>query len=80
MGFLRRYEGELREPLVGPQGSQVFQASGEGSVSLLSSHGSGIGPQDAFKKDSRDISRVEAGNPGFPRHVLVSSGSFSGCL
>ena len=51
-----------------------------GSGSLLSSHGRGIGPQDALKKDSQVLSRVVAGNPGFPRLVPVTSGSFSGCL
>ena len=51
-----------------------------GSGSLLSSHGRGIGPQDALKKESRVLSRVVAGNPGFPRLVPVTSGSFSGCL
>ena len=51
-----------------------------GSASLLSSHGRGIWPQDALKKDSRGLSRVAAGNPGFPRLVPVTSGSFSGCL
>ena len=50
-----------------------------GSGSLLSSHGRGIGPQDALK-DSRGLSRVAAGNPGFPRLVTVTSGSFSRCL
>ena len=46
-------------------------------MALLSSHGRGIGPQDALKKDSRGLSRVAAGNPGFPRLVPVISGSFS---
>ena len=30
-----------------------------GSASLLSSHGRGIGPQDALKKDSRGLSSVQ---------------------
>ena len=80
MGFLTRYNGELREPLVWPQGSQFSMRVARGSTSLLSSHGRGIGPQDALKKDPRGLSRVAAGNPGFPRLVLVTSGSFSGCL
>ena len=50
------------------------------SASLHSSHGRGIGLQDALKKDFPGLSRVGAGNPGFPRLVPVSSGSFSGCL
>ena len=51
-GFLRRYDGELREPLVWHQGSQVWMRQARGSASLLSSHGRGIGPQNALKKDS----------------------------
>ena len=51
-----------------------------GSASLLLSQGRGIGPQDGLKQDSRGLSRVAAGNPGFPLLVPVTSGSFSGCL
>ena len=32
---------------------------------------------DVLKKVSRGFSRVEAGNPGFPRLVQVTSGGFS---
>ena len=32
---------------------------------------------NAMKKDARGLSRVAAGNPGFPRLVPVTSGSFS---
>ena len=46
---------------------------------MLSSHGREIGTQDALK-ESRGLSQVAAGNPGFPRLVPVTSGSFSGCL
>ena len=35
---------------------------------------------NAMKKDARGLSRVAAGNPGVPRLVPVTSGSFSGCL
>ena len=52
MGFLTRYDGELREPLVRCQGSQVSMGVATGSASLLLSHGRGIGPQDTSKKDS----------------------------
>ena len=79
MGFLKRYDGELRETLFRRQGSQFSMCMAMGSGSLLSSHGRGIGPQDA-PKDSQGLSRVAAGNPGFPRPVPVTSGSFSGCL
>ena len=37
----------------------------------------GIWPRDVLKKVSRGLSRVEAGNPGFPRLVQVTSGGFS---
>ena len=80
VGFLMRYDGELRETLVWHQGSQVSMHVSRRSASLLSSHGRGIGPQDALKKDSRDLSRVAAENPLFPRLLPVTSGSFSGCL
>ena len=66
VGFLMRYNGELREPLVWCQGSQVSMRVARGNASLLSSHDRGIGPHDGLKKDSRCLSRVAAGNPGFP--------------
>ena len=49
-------------------------------MSLLSSHGRGIGPQEALKNDSQGLSPVAAGNPGFSRLVLVTSGSLTWCL
>ena len=76
VGFLTRYDGELREPLVWRQGSQVSMRVARGSASLLSSHGRGIGIQDALKEDFRGLSRVASGNPVFPRLVPVTSGSF----
>ena len=51
-----------------------------GSALLLLSHCRAIVPQDALKKVSRGLSRVAAGNPGFPRLVPVTSGSFSRSL
>ena len=80
MGFLTRFNRELREPLMWRHGSQVSIRVERGSTSLLSSHGMGIRPQDALKKDSRGLSRVGVGNPGFPRLVPLISWSFSGCL
>ena len=44
VGFLTRYDRELREPLVWRQGSQVSMRVSRGTASLLSSHGRGIGP------------------------------------
>ena len=78
VGFLTRYDGELREPLVRRQGSQVSMRVARGSASWLSSHGRGLGPRDAFKKDSRGLSRGAAGNPRFPRLLLGTLGNFQG--
>ena len=80
VGFLTRYDKELREPLVWCQGSQISIRVARGSVALLLSHGRGIGPQEASKKDSRSLSRVATGNHGFPQLVPVTSGSVSGSL
>ena len=71
------YDGEFRMPLVLAQGSRVSMRVARGSASLLSSPGRGIWPRDVLKKVSRGLSRVEAGNPGFPRLVQVTSGGFS---
>ena len=76
MGFLTRYDGELREPLVWRQGSQVSMRVARGNASLLSSHGRGIGLQDVLKEDFRGLSGVASGNPVFPPLVPVTSGSF----
>ena len=79
VGFLTRYDRELREPLVWCQGSQVSirVARGARHCSRVMVVESGL---NAMKKDARGLSRVAAGNPGFPRLVPVTSGSFSGCL
>ena len=39
VGFLTRYDEDLREPLLWSQGSQVSMCMARGSTSLLSSHG-----------------------------------------
>ena len=75
MLFLSSDDGELREPLVWPQGSPVSIRVARGSVALLSIHCRGIRPQDALKGEFRGLSRHSAGNPGFPRLVRVTSGS-----
>ena len=80
MGFPSSYDGELWEPLVWPQGSPVSIRVARGREAFLSSHGGGIGPQDALKGKSQGLSRVVAGDPGFPRLVMVTSGTFSWCL
>ena len=66
--------------LLGGTREVSFPACGEGSASLLWSHGRGIGHQETLKKDSPSLSRVTSGNSGFPRLVPVTSGSFSGSL
>ena len=60
--------------LVWHQGSQVSMRVARGNTSLLSSHGRGIGIQDALKEDFRGLSPVASGNPVFPRLVPVTSG------
>ena len=80
VGFLSSYNGESRAPLVWPQGSPVPIKVVSGSAALLSSHGREIGPQDELKGESQGLSQVVTGNPGFPRLVTVTSGSFSWCL
>ena len=80
VGFLSSNDGELREPLVWPQGRSISIRVVRGSTALLSSRGRGIGPQAALKGEYRGLSGVAAGNSGFPQHVTVTSGSFSGCL
>ena len=78
--FLTRCDGKLREPFMWRQGSQVSMRMARGSASLLSRYGKGIGPQDTLKQDSRCLSWVAAGNPGFRPLLPVTLGSFSGCL
>ena len=63
---------------VGRQGIRVSMRVERGSASLLPSHGRGIWPRDGLKKVSRGLSRVEAGNPGFPQLVQVTSGASHG--
>src|SRR5574337_545718 len=75
--ILTRCDGDVSETLLGGQGSRVSMRVARGSASLLSSHGRGTWPRDVLKKVSRGLSRLEAGNPGFPRLVQVTSGGFS---
>ena len=62
--FLSRYHGELREPLVLPQGSQVSIRVARASAGVLWSHIRGIRPQFAWKGESQGVSRVAAGSVG----------------
>ena len=59
---------------------QVSMRVARGSASWLSSHGRGLGPRDALKKDSRGLCRGAAGNPRFPRLLPGTLGNFPGCL
>ena len=79
-GFLPRHDEDFKEPLVRPQGSQVSMRVAMGSTSWLSSHGRGLGPRDALKKDSRGLSRAAAGKPRFPHLLPGTLGNFPGCL
>ena len=79
-GFLARQDEDLREPLVGCQGSQVSVRVVRGSASWLSSHGRGLGPPEALKKDTRGLSGVGAGKPRFPRLLPGTLGNFPWCL
>ena len=80
LGFLSSYDGEIREPLVLPQGSPVCLRVARGSTGFFSSHSRGIGPQFALKGESWGLSRFVGGNFGIPRVATVTSGSFSWCL
>ena len=79
-GFQRYTPGSSGSLSCGARELRSCMRVARGSGSLLWSHGRGIVPQDALKKDSRVLSRVAAGNPGFPGLLLVTSGSFAGCL
>ena len=80
MGFSSSYDGELREPLMWPQGSAVSIRVERGNEAFASSQGRVIGPQDTLKGEFQGLSRVASGNPGFLKLVMVTSGSFSWCL
>ena len=89
VGFLKLWRqcGVSHEVRWGYQGASTvapgktgLHAVGRGSTALLLSQGRGLGPQDPLKKDSLGLSWDVAGNPGFPRIVLVTLRSFSGCV
>ena len=61
-------------------GTSGLHACGQADRVIALESWEGLGPPDAYKKDSRGLSWVVAGNPGFPRLVSVTSGNFSGCL
>ena len=77
VGFLTRYDRELREPLVWCQGSQVSIRVVRGRTSLLSSHGSGIRAQHNEKGRSRSFSGCGRA-PEVPRHAGFPRGEHRG--
>ena len=89
LGFLSRYHGELREPLMLSQESQVSMGIVRASPRVLWSHGRVIRPHFAWKGESPCVSRVAAGSVGsleLPRgpegasHVVSGkSGILSSC-
>ena len=64
LGFLSRYHGELREPLMFTQESQVSMGIVRASPRVLWSHGRVIRPHFAWKGESPCVSRVAAGIVG----------------
>ena len=79
-GFLLSYDSELREALVWPQESPDSIRGVRRSEALFSCHSRGIDPQDALRGEYQGLSPIAARNPGLLRLVMVTSGSFSGCL
>ena len=89
MGFLelRRQCGVSHEVRWGAQGASHvvpgksdLHARGEGERVIFLQSWYRNRASRRVKKDSRGFSQVTAGNPGFPRLMPVTSGSFSGCL
>ena len=64
MGFLSRYQGELGEPLVLPQESQVSIRVVRASPGVLWSRGKGIRPHFTWKGESPCVSRVASWSVG----------------
>ena len=68
VGFLSSYDREFRKPLELPHRSPVSIRGARGITARR------------IEGESRSLSGVVAGNPGFPRLATVTSGSFSWCL
>ena len=64
MGFLSRYHGKLREPLVLPQESQVSIRVARASPGVFLNHGRVIRPHFTWKGESPCVPRVAAGSVG----------------
>ena len=87
MGFLdlRRHCGVSHDVRQGAQGaSRVapetsgLHACGQADRVIVLVSWEGLGPQDAFKKDSRGLSWVGEGNTYFPRPLPGTLGNFPG--
>ena len=63
------YYGELREPVMLPQGSPISIRVERGSWGLLSNHFRGIWPQDALKGEFQGLSRVVEGISSYAGEV-----------
>ena len=64
LGFLSRFQGELREPLVLPQESQVSIRVARASPGVFLNHGRVIRPHFTWKGESPCVPRVAAGSVG----------------
>ena len=87
MGFheLQRQCGVSHEVLRGAQGASHvalgksgLHACGQADRVIALESWEGLGPQDAFKKDSPGFSWVGAGNTRFPRPLPGTLGNFQG--
>ena len=75
--FVTLIQASLNSIQTGPAADPGGPVDPQAAPDTLPSHGRGLWPRDVLKKVSRGLSRVEAGNPGFPRLVQVTSGGFS---
>ena len=59
-------------------GNSGLHAHGKGERVIALESWEGLGPQEAFKKDSHGLSWVGAGNTHFPRPLQGTLGNFPG--
>ena len=63
MGFLLSYDGDLRDPLVLPQESQVFMRVARGLLGFFSSKCQGLSPHFELRPISTEASREKSHLP-----------------
>ena len=80
MGFLSSYNGQFREALLWPLGKSSLLSSCEVGRSIALESRQGNQTSRHIEGEILKSLRIGAGNPGFPRLVMVTSGSFSWCL